>query len=313
MEVYRSAQSLKAITGREGRGSAVAIGSFDGVHLGHQEILRRLCERARETDAVSMVFAFDPTPKEYFQADNPPARLTRFRERAQVLSELGIERFFCPRFNLSIQRFTVTHFIEKVLLQTLMLRVVVVGEDFRFGYGRAGGIEDLREASTQYGFELLTVPEVMVDGERVSSSGVRMALRVGDFDRAERLLGRRYMMSGRVAQGRHLGRQIGFPTANVNTGRRTCAVTGVYAVRVHGIGCSPLPGVANVGTRPTVHSGDKQLLETHIFDFDQDIYGQLLHVEFVGKIRDEMKFQNVTELSAQIRHDCERARRLLGC
>jgi riboflavin kinase/FMN adenylyltransferase len=313
MEVMRSKNALRQLTSREGRGSVVAIGTFDGVHLGHQEILRRVLEKARELDAVSLVFAFEPTPKEFFATAQPPARLTRFRERVAVLRSLGIERFFCPRFDAEFQKIGVEEFVEDVLLGSIRARAVVLGEDFRFGYGRSGGIDDLQSASRRHGFELLQVPDIFVAGERVSSSRIREALLQADFDLAARLLGRRYMMSGRVAQGRRLGRQLGFPTANISTGRRNSAVNGVYAVLVHGLVDSPLPGVANVGTRPTVHGGGKQVLETHLFDFDRDIYGRLLHIEFVSRIRSEMRFQNVAELAAQIGRDCAEARRILGC
>jgi len=311
MDVYRSRDSLQRVTRKDARGSVVAIGAFDGLHLGHEEIIRRVRQRATALQAVSLLFAFDPTPKEYFKPDNPPARLTRFRERAERLRMLDIDRFFCPRFNESFRQMKHAEFLQG-LIQWTHPKAVVVGGDFRFGHQREGGIDDLDAASHEHGFELIRVPPVLIDGMVVSSSAIRQALQEADFDRAAKLLGRRYMMSGRVAQGRHLGRQIGFPTANIKTGRLVSPVSGVHAVHVHGLQSAPLPGVANIGFRPTVQGGALQVLEVHLFDFGADIYGRMLHVEFIGRIRDEMRFQNVTELAAQINRDCATARAILG-
>jgi len=312
MEVYRSKAALARVQEIAKSGCAATIGAFDGLHLGHKEIVMKACEVARQRSLPSLVFSFDPTPKEYLNPAGPPARLTRFRERVELLKQWGVDYFFCPRFGADIQQLTDEQFLHDMLLGTMHPRSLVVGDDFRFGRDRHGDIALLERASVDAGFDLVRVSSVFVAGQRVSSTAVRKALSEGDFELAEVLLGRRYSMSGRVMHGRHLGRTLGFPTANISTGRRVTAVKGVFAVRVRGLGETPLPGVANLGTRPTVQGGGRQLLEVHIFDFDQEIYGEMIQVEFVTKIRDEMRFENLAMLTEQIRHDSLTARAVLG-
>lgn len=312
MEVYRSKGALGRVEQIAQSGCVATIGAFDGLHLGHQGIVMQVCEIARQRSLPSVVFSFDPTPKEYLNPVGPPARLTRFRERVDLLKQWGVDYFFCPRFGAEIQQLTDEEFLRDMLLGTLHPHCLVVGDDFRFGRDRHGDIACLERASVDAGFDLVKVPSVFVAGQRVSSTAVRKALSQGDFELAEVFLGRRYSMSGRVMHGRHLGRELGFPTANINTGRRVTAIKGVFAVRVNGLGDAPLPGVANLGTRPTVQGGGRQLLEVHIFDFDQEIYGEMLQIEFVTKIRDEMRFENLAMLTEQIRHDCLTARAVLG-
>ncbi|MDZ7643046.1 MAG: bifunctional riboflavin kinase/FAD synthetase [Woeseiaceae bacterium] len=312
MEVYRTLAALRDAHGTGSRGCVATIGSCDGIHLGHQAVIREVRERADRLDVASLVFSFEPSPREYFNQFDPPGRLTRFRERAALLQELGVDRFFCPPFNRKMQQLSVQEFIDEILVHGIRPKCLVVGDDFRFARGRAGTIDDLREAGDRHGFEIAQVDSVFVDGERVSSTAIRQALGKGDLESAAKMLGRPYSMTGRVKHGRHLGRELGFPTANIDPGRRNCAVTGVFAVHVHGVDDRPLPGVANVGIRPTIHGSGQVILEAHLFDFDRDIYGELITVEFVARIRDEMKFQGLDALIAQIGKDCAEARRILG-
>lgn len=312
MQVYRTLAALREANRIDSRGCVATIGSCDGIHLGHQAVIREVRERADRLGVPALVFSFEPLPREFFSPGNPPGRLTRFRERAALLRDLGVDVFFCPRFDTGMQQMGVEEFIDDVLVRGIRPRSLVVGDDFRFARGRAGRIEDLREAGSRHGFEIVQVGSVYVDGERVSSTAIREALGKGDLERAAGMLGRPYSMTGRVKHGRHLGRELGFPTANVDPGRRNCAVSGVFAVRVHCVADEPLPGVANVGIRPTVHGSGQVILETHLFDFDRDIYGELITVEFVERIRDEMKFENLDALIAQIGRDCAEARRILG-
>lgn len=311
MQIYRTLAALQQTHRSNPRGCVATIGSCDGIHLGHQVVIRESCARAAQLGITSLVFSFEPLPREFFNRGDPPARLTRFRERAALLRDLGVDQFFCPRFE-HVQRLDVREFIDDILVRGVRPKCLVVGDDFRFARGRVGTVGDLLDAGSRHGFDVVQVGSVSVDGERVSSTAVRNALGRGDLERAAKLLGRPYSMTGRVKHGRHLGREMGFPTANVDPGRRNCAVNGVFAVHVHGISPQPLPGVANVGIRPTIHGSGRVILEAHLFDFDRDIYGELITVEFVARIRDEMKFANLDTLIAQIGKDCTEARRILG-
>lgn len=311
MHVYRTLGALQALNRKDARGCVAAIGSFDGIHRGHQAVIAEVRARAEVLGVASLVFSFEPLPREYFNPDNPPGRLTRFRERAERLAALGVDRFFCPRFDARLQQIGPAQFVEDMLVRGIRPRCVVVGDDFRFARGRAGSVEDLRVAGARFGFEVVELGSIATDGKRVSSSGIRRALAEGDMTVAAEMLGRPFTMGGRVKHGKHLGRKLGFPTANVDPGRRKCPVSGVFAVWVHGLGDAPLAGVANVGTRPTVHGNGEAMLEAHLFDFDRDIYGELINVEFVARIRDEMKFENLDALIAQINKDCASARRIL--
>lgn len=291
-------------------GCVATIGVFDGVHLGHQRILRRVIAEAERLSLPSLVFTFEPTPREYFSAGDPPARLTRLREKAAELARLGILFLFCPRFDARLGSLGPQEFIERLLVGTLGVRHLVVGDDFRFARGRAGTLADLQAAGVRHGFGVEQVGSVVVDGERVSSTAVRESLEAGDMDRARRLLGRDYSMSGRVIRGNRLGRQLGMPTANVNLCRRQSPLAGIFAVRVAGLGAELMPGVASVGTRPTV-DGTRPLLEVHVFDFDRDIYGLCIRVDFVARLRDEVRFPDLQSLERQMHLDAAAARRLL--
>lgn len=293
------------------RGSVTTIGVFDGLHLGHQKLLDYVIAEAGTSGLPTVVMSFEPTPREYFSPQNPPARLMRFGEKFQALEDYGVDVFYCPNFDEEIRSASPESFIQEILVETLNVRHLVVGDDFRFANNRSGNIEHLRRAATEHNFEMHHIPGVDCDGERVSSTAVRRALSSGNLGRASTLLGRQYRMSGKVIEGNHLGRKLGFPTANINPDRRQVALMGIFAARVMGLENEPLDGVASLGTRPTV-DGTKLLLEVHIFDFDEDIYGRHIHVDFVEKLRDEVKFADLDALVEQMHLDAAEARQILA-
>jgi riboflavin kinase/FMN adenylyltransferase len=292
-------------------GGAATIGSYDGVHLGHQAVLRRLREAAAVEGCQATVISFEPSPREFFSPVDPPARLTRLREKCEALAACGVDSFLCLRFSRSLSEWTAGEFAERVLLAGLQSRFLIVGRDFRFGRGREGDVGMLREFAEAHDIRLEVADDFALDGERVSSTAVRDALAEGRLDDARRLLGRWYRMSGRVIGGRRLGRELGYATANIAVQRRSIAVHGIFAVLVHGLGDVALPGVASIGTRPTVQGG-QPLLEVHLFDFDADIYGWRLHIDFVAKLRDEAHFDSLVDLKSQIRADSDTARAILA-
>ena len=292
-------------------GCVATIGVFDGVHLGHQRILQRVLDEANRRGLESLVFTFEPTPREYFSSASPPARLTRFREKFTVLSGLGLGWMFCPRFDHQLESLEPEAFIGQLLVGTLRVRHLVVGDDFRFARRRAGTVADLQAAGRRAGFTVEQVGSVTADGVRVSSTAVREALAAGEMDRARHLLGRYYSMTGRVIRGRNLGRQLGMPTANVNLCRPLSPVAGIFAVRVAGLAAGLMAGVASVGTRPTI-DGVEPLLEVHVFDFDREIYGRYIEVQFVARLRDEVKFPDLPSLQRQMHLDADAARRVLA-
>jgi len=292
-------------------GSVVTIGSFDGLHRGHRVLLQRVFDEARARRLPSVVMSFEPTPKEFFQAASPPARLMRFREKFEALAEAGVDVFFCPRFNHSMKDIPAATFIRQILMHTLNVRHLVIGDDFRFAQDREGHLATLQRAGDAIGFSVEEVSSIVQADERVSSSAIREALWNGDLDHAAALLGRHYRMSGKVIPGERMGRQLGYPTANVNLNRRKSAVMGIFAVRVSGKGWGPLDAVASVGTRPTFGE-NKPLLEVHIFDFDRNIYGEYIHVDFIARLRSEEKFDDVDALVEQMHRDSERARQILA-
>ncbi len=289
---------------------AVTVGTYDGVHVGHQEILRQLGASARAADLRSVVLSFEPTPKEFFSPHKPAARLTRFRERYELLAGLGVDEFFCPRFS-SVRALSPDEFIREVLIAGLNARQVVVGHDFRFAAKRLGTLADLRVAGETFGFGVTEVPAVYHGGQRVSSTAIRGALQAGDLKLAREMLGRDYFMSGRVIRGIGLGRQLGFPTANVNLNRRQTPVDGIFAARVSGLAEGPLDGVASVGTRPTV-GGVEPLLEVFIFDFDRDIYGEYITVHFIERLREERNYADLEAMTTQMHKDVADARAALA-
>jgi riboflavin kinase/FMN adenylyltransferase len=292
-------------------GSVVTIGSFDGLHVGHRQLLDRVIAKAREMGVPSIVMSFEPTPREFFSATNPPARLMRFREKFAALEEYGIDIFYCPRFNSAMRGIRSDAFIRQILVHGMNARHIVVGDDFHFARKREGSIDDLLRTSSALQFDVDRVSSIIQDDVRVSSTEIRSALANGNLPRATSLLGRPYRMSGRIMKGRQVGRTLGYATANVDLRRRQSAVLGIFAVRVSGLAEGFVDGVASVGTRPTFDL-EKPLLEVHLFDFDRDIYGEYIHVDFIGHIRDEEKYDSIDELVAQMNKDAENARSILA-
>lgn len=290
---------------------ALTIGNYDGVHRGHQAVLARLVEQARARGLASCVLTFDPHPREFFAARHggePPARVLTERDKLEALAACDIDRVCIARFDEALAGLSPDQFIDEVLVMGLRTRYLLIGDDFRFGARRAGDVHTLQAASARGGYELEQLGSVVADGERISSSAVRAALAAGDFGRAEELLGRPYRISGPVAHGRKLGRNLGFPTLNLELGFPRPALAGVFVVRVHGLGPGALPGVASLGTRPAVEAEGKPLLEVHLLDFDRDVYGELVGVEFCSKLRDEANFDSLDALAKQIDADVRQAR-----
>ncbi len=296
------------------RGAAITVGSFDGIHVGHGALIARTCAVAAQSNKPAMMLTFEPLPREYLAAQDPPARLTDFRERWRVLERSDLGALCVLRFNERLRQLTGAEFVA-LLSERFAASTVVVGQDFRFGRGGAGSIALLRDAADAGRFALEIVPAVCVGDERVSSSGVRAALAAGDFKRAREWLGRPYSMRGRVVRGEQLGRRLGFPTANIRMRRRKLPFTGVYAVRVRGLEGGavrePHAGVASLGFRPTV-GGVQPLLEAHVFDYTGSLYGRELEVEYVARIRDEEKFASLDALVEKMHGDAAEARRLLA-
>lgn len=287
--------------------TVLAIGNFDGVHLGHVALVRSLVNAARRLAAVPTVLTFEPHPREFFSPESAPARLTTLREKLELLADCGAEQAMVCHFNAGFAALSAEQFVEEVLVRGLQVRHVLIGDDFRFGKGRRGDLELLAAEGQRHDFTVEAMDSVIVDGDRVSSSGVRDALAGGDMERAARFLGRPYVIDGRVVHGDKIGRQIGFCTANIRIKHNPLPMTGVFAVEVGGLGDKPLPGVANLGVRPTL-GGSRPLLEVHLFDFNRDIYGAHLSVRFVHKLRDEQKFSSFDALKAQIAQDAQAAR-----
>lgn len=284
--------------------SALAIGNFDGMHLGHQALLEKLTQTAKALNLTSAVMTFEPHPREFFTPESAPARLCSLREKLEHFAEAGVERVYLCHFNKRFAKVTADAFMQNILRDALNAQAILVGEDFRFGAKRAGSIQDFVAAK----FNLVSLPQVDLATddlkiERVSSTRVRLALATGDLQQASALLGRSYSVSGKVVHGAKRGRQLGFPTANVHMRHERPALTGVYAVKLDG-----LNAVANLGVRPTIAGLPKLMLEVHVLDFAGDLYGKHVHVEFLRKIREEMKFESLDALKAQIAADVVVAR-----
>ncbi len=290
------------------RGCVATIGSFDGVHLGHQAILRQLIDVSRQYNLPAVVIVFEPQPHEFFSGDRAPARLMRLREKIQALLAAGVTRVLCVQFNERLRRLTAEEFIEKVLLDGLAIRHLVVGDDFRFGCDRRGDFALLRKIGSERGFGVTDTCTLELDGERVSSTRIRHLLEIGDFAQAEHLLGKPYSISGRIAYGQQLGRKLGVPTANVHLRRYRSPLHGVFAVSATLGDGSRYQGVANVGVRPTVAGDKKPLLEVHLFDFSRKVYGAFIDVVFHKKLREEQKFSSLDELQAQLQIDIANGR-----
>jgi riboflavin kinase / FMN adenylyltransferase len=307
MELIRGLSGVR----RRGVGGVLTIGTYDGIHLGHQALLARLNEHAVRRAEPAVLLTFEPMPREFLAPDDPPARLTSLRERWRILSGTRLNYLWLLRFGEALRNLPGEAFAQ-LLARELHPGLVVVGHDFRFGRQGEATASVLAAAGTRLGFDVDVLPAVTLDGERISSSGVRAALACGDFERARRWLGRPWSMRGRVRPGKGLGRELGFPTANLPLERRRAPVAGIFAVRVHGVGSAALPGVASLGTRPTV-AGVETLLEAHLFDFSGDLYGREIEVEFAAKLRDEASFATLDALTAQMHRDAADARRILNC
>lgn len=290
-------------------GCVATIGAFDGVHRGHQQVIRKLKEKSAELGLPSLVITLEPLPREYFAPAQAPARLMSFREKAVALREQGVDRVLRVRFDQELSEVPAETFIEDIFHRQLGIKYMIVGDDLRFGHERRGDVQLLRRMGAELGFEVSDTHTVTIDGDRASSTRIRTALEAGDFALAERLLGRPYAITGKVVYGKQLGRMLGAPTANLQLHRIKAALSGVYAVDVK-LGEEILHGVANVGTRPTIDHGLTAILEVHLLDFSSDIYGKTIDVVFRKKLRDEKKFDSLDELKAAIHNDIDTAQKL---
>jgi riboflavin kinase/FMN adenylyltransferase len=293
------------------RPRAVTIGVFDGVHRGHQALIERCTSLARADGITSTVVAFEPHPRAFFRPQEAPGRIQGMRDRALALSRLGVDELHILRFRQSVASMSPEHFMDAFLHDQLQARHLVVGDDFRFGARRAGSFDTLVQAEAQHGWTTHRIDSVTAAGARISSSALREALRAGDLDAVRQMTGRPYTLSGHVIHGRKLGRDIGVPTLNIPVHRQLLA-SGIFAVSVEGIGPSPLPGVASLGRRPTVEDAGRLLLEVHLFDWNDDAYGRIVDVTLVHRLRDEVRYDHLDDMIAQIHIDAAQAREHLS-
>ena len=306
MELIRGISNIKPWHS----GCVLTIGNFDGVHLGHQAVLRGLIAQARRLNVPACVMVFEPQPRELFSGGQAPARLTRLREKYQQLARLGIDSLLCVRFSSEFAGQSPEHFIRDLLVDKLGVRFLVVGDDFRFGQHRNGDFELLTRAGIEFNFDVVSTQSWRRNSQRVSSTLIRQALEQDRLADATDMLGRPYSLWGRVAHGAKLGRTIGFPTANVALKRQVSPVSGVYGVKLC-VNNQWHTGVANIGNKPTVN-GSQALLEVHLFDFTGDIYGKQVEVELCTKLRSEQKFASFALLKEQIQRDAVAARQWFG-
>lgn len=292
------------------RGSVVCVGAFDGLHLGHRALIEAARASADRLGLPLVALSFEPLPREFFARDVKPPRLTLPRAKIDGFTALGCDVIGLLRFNAAMSAMSPETFVERLLAGRLAAREVWVGRDFRYGHKRAGDFATLEASGERHGFVVRSIDDVLLDGERVSSSRIRAALLEGDLATVTRLLGRPYAIGGKVVHGNRLGRQLGYPTANLRLMQKAPALSGVFATRVHGVGAAPWPSVSSLGTRPTV-DGREPLLEAHLFDFDGDLYGRRIEVEFVAKLRDELKFDSLDLMVEQIHRDAREARAIL--
>ena len=305
-------QLFRRIPARADTPTALTIGNFDGVHLGHRAMIARLSEAAQSRRLPDAVMTFEPQPQEFFAPDQAPARLTSLREKLELLQQCGVARVYVCRFDYAFAQMTADDFVTRVLRDGLAVKWLLVGDDFRFGARRAGDLAYLKAMAPQAGFDVESMSSVVVAGARVSSTAIRACLEMGDLDSAQRLLGRRYSITGRVVGGDKLGAKIGYPTANVQLKRLKAPLSGIFVVEVEGLGPVPLPGVASLGVRPTVKERGRPTLEVHLFAFDERIYGKRITVHFLEKLREEQKFTDLETLTEQIRRDADMARRFFS-
>lgn len=307
MHLIRGLHNLDSVQGALANGCVLTIGNFDGVHLGHQQVLRSVAKQAKVEKLPSVVMVFEPLPVEFFAPDQAPVRLMNLREKMQAFQATEIDYVLCVRFDANFAGLDAQQFVDSILLQGLNVKHLVVGDDFRFGKQRLGDFAYLQQQGLQKGFSVTDMPTYGVDGQRVSSTRIRNALKKPDLQQAEALLGKAFTFSGRVIHGQKLGRTIGFPTLNLNPKRLQMPVQGVFAVTVDGIAEQPWPGVANLGIRPTVN-GHRPSIEVHLFDWNQEIYGRHVDVALRHYLRPEMKFDSLDALTEQIRLDAQQAR-----
>lgn len=308
MELIRGLHNLRP----RHRGCVVTIGAFDGVHLGHQAVIRHLLDKSLELSVPSLVIVFEPLPREYLSPLKAPARLMSFREKFYAMRALGVDRLMRVQFNEGLRAMSAQQFLDNIFVAALGVRYVVLGDDFRFGNDREGDLEFIRQQGPRYGYEARSTPTLTIEGERVSSTRIREALELADFAAAERLLGHAYSIAGKVVYGRQLGRTLGTPTANLELHRLRAPLSGVYVVEVSGAGLNRAVAVANVGVRPTVDNSIKANLEVHLLDREIDLYGKHIEVSFRHKLREEQKFDSVDELRVNIEKDIENARAWLA-
>jgi len=288
--------------------TVLTIGNFDGLHRGHRALLDRLTAHARSVALPAAVLTFEPHPREYFAPEQAPARLTSLREKLNLLESCGIDQVYVCRFNARLAALSAESFIQDMLVRGLSVRHLIIGDDFRFGKGRRGDFAMLRQAGLEHRFGVEAMHTIDWQGERVSSSAVREALEAGDIEHAARLLGRPYCIAGRVEHGEKVGRQLGFPTANVQLKRKRVPLAGIFAVTVSGVAEQPQPGAASLGVRPTLGDALKPMLEVHLLDFEGSIYGAHVTVNFLHKLRDEAKYDSLDALKAQIAKDVDATR-----
>lgn len=306
MQLIRGIHNIKSVeNSSDNNGCVLTIGNFDGVHLGHQQVIKALVEKAKRLNCIATVLVFEPQPQELFSPETAPARLTRLRDKYVLLERLGIERLICVNFNQKFAQLTAKDFVEKLLVKQLNVKYLIIGDDFHFGKNRQGNFETLCDAGKYFDFGVSDTASYKVSACRISSTEIRKALENNKLKEAEQMLGRPYSIIGRVFHGDKRGRELGFPTANVLLKRRVSPVSGVYVVKVK-TNNGDFFGVANIGSRPTV-SGIRQQLEVHIFNFQQDIYGQSIEVVLLHKLREEQRFNSLNELKQQISKDSEQA------
>ncbi|SFU44797.1 bifunctional riboflavin kinase/FAD synthetase [Xenorhabdus koppenhoeferi] len=303
MELIRGIHNIRS----RHHGCVLTIGNFDGVHRGHQALLKHLKQEGQRLGLPTMVMIFEPQPLEVFAADKAPARLTRLRDKIKYLAQNGVDYLLCVKFDKYFASNSPEAFVSKLLVEKLGVKFLAIGDDFRFGKNRFGDCHYLQQAGKQYKFDVASTDSFCDSGLRISSTAIRQALQSNDLALAETLLGHPYSISGRVVHGNRLGRTIGFPTANLPLKRLVAPVKGVYAVEVHGLGDTPLPGVANIGNRPTV-AGQSQQLEVHLIDTQMDLYGHHIDVVLRKKLRDEQRFASLDALKQQIANDVVAAR-----
>jgi len=303
MRLIRGLNHLEPLS----RGCVLTIGNFDGLHLGHQHVIERLAEHGRRLNLPVVVMVFEPQPLEYFLGDHAPSRLTRLREKAIQFAKLPVDNLLVMPFGRTLADVDAEQFIREILVKKLNIKHLVIGDDFHFGKARCGNFALLQHRGQDFGFSVESTSSFEIDAMRISSTLIRDALGEGDLTLAKTLLGRDYSVCGRIAHGDKRGRELGFPTANLQMFRKNTPLVGVFAVTMTGLG-GELHGVANLGTRPTVDGGAKAVLETHLFDFNRDIYGHYVEVHFKTKLRNEVRFNSLEALKAQIKDDVLAAR-----